>query len=459
MPSPRCPPPSTSRCSTTRPAAPSGPRSRWRSPSSGRTRHRPAAHHRRRARHGHGQEDRGPPAARPPQGARHPAQRHGADAQAAVDAAKAAAPGWRDAVVRRPGGHPAQGRRAALRARGAPGSTPRRCSASRKTAYQAEIDAACELIDFWRFNVHFARQILAEQPPLNSKGIWNRTDHRPLEGFVYAITPFNFTAIAGNLPTAPALMGNTVVWKPSPDAAVRRAADHGAARGGRACRPASSTWSPATASTSPRSRWPTPTSRASTSPARPRPSSTCGRRSAPTCTSYRTYPRLVGETGGKDFILAHPSRRPRRAAHRDDPRRVRVPGAEVLGRLARLRAALAVEARSRPTSSRSPNGLTQGDVTDLSNFMGAVIDDRAFAKHTAAIDRAHATRRRRRRRRRHLRRLRGLLRPPDRPRDRRPHRRVVQDRVLRPDPVRPRLPGPAVRQGARPDGVASRPTA
>ena len=84
-----------------------------------------------------------------------------------------------------------------------------------KTAFQAEIDAACELIDFWRFNVHFARQILAEQPIANSPGIWNRTDHRPLEGFVYAITPFNFTAIAGNLPTAPALMGNTVIWKPA----------------------------------------------------------------------------------------------------------------------------------------------------------------------------------------------------------------------------------------------------
>src|SRR5881394_596258 len=85
-----------------------------------------------------------------------------------------------------------------------------------KTAFQAEIDAACELIDFWRFNVHFAREILGEQPIANSPGIWNRTDHRPLEGFVYAITPFNFTAIAGNLPTAPALMGNTVIWKPSP---------------------------------------------------------------------------------------------------------------------------------------------------------------------------------------------------------------------------------------------------
>src|SRR6266508_2691570 len=79
----------------------------------------------------------------------------------------------------------------------------------------AEIDAACELIDFWRFNVYYAKQILADQPIANSPGIWNRTDHRPLEGFVYAITPFNFTAIAGNLPTAPALMGNTVLWKPA----------------------------------------------------------------------------------------------------------------------------------------------------------------------------------------------------------------------------------------------------
>ncbi len=84
-----------------------------------------------------------------------------------------------------------------------------------KSAYQAEIDAACELIDFWRFNVGFAREIMAQQPT-SSRGVWNRTDYRPLEGFVYAITPFNFTAIAGNLPSAAALMGNTVVWKPSP---------------------------------------------------------------------------------------------------------------------------------------------------------------------------------------------------------------------------------------------------
>jgi 1-pyrroline-5-carboxylate dehydrogenase len=85
-----------------------------------------------------------------------------------------------------------------------------------KTAIQAESDSACELADFWRFNAYFAKRIVEEQPLANQPGVWNRTDHRPLEGFVYAITPFNFTAIAGNLPTAPALMGNTVVWKPSP---------------------------------------------------------------------------------------------------------------------------------------------------------------------------------------------------------------------------------------------------
>ncbi|HEY7720135.1 MAG TPA: aldehyde dehydrogenase family protein, partial [Pedococcus sp.] len=137
------------------------------------------------------------------------------DAQAAVDAAKAAAPAWRElsfddraAILLKAAELLSGPWRATLNAATMLGQS--------KTAYQAEIDSACELIDFWRINVHFARQILAEQPMLNSKGIWNRTDHRPLEGFVYAITPFNFTAIAGNLPTAPALMGNTVIWKPSP---------------------------------------------------------------------------------------------------------------------------------------------------------------------------------------------------------------------------------------------------
>ena len=137
-----------------------------------------------------------------------------ADAADAVRAALAAAAGWRAldfdsraAILLRAADLLAGPWRARVNAATMLGQA--------KTAYQAEIDSACELADFWRFNVHFARQILEEQPMANARGIWNRTDHRPLEGFVYAVTPFNFTAIAGNLPTAPALMGNVVVWKPS----------------------------------------------------------------------------------------------------------------------------------------------------------------------------------------------------------------------------------------------------
>src|SRR5512133_2386050 len=174
-----------------------------------------------------------------------------------------------------------------------------------KTPYQAEIDSPCELIDFWRFNVAFARQIHAEQP-VSSPGVWNRADYRPLEGFVYAITPFNFTAIAGNLPTAPALMGNTVIWKPSPTqtlAAVltmQLLEEAGLPPGvinlltgdGRdvsevlLADPALAgihfTGSTATF----QHLW-----------------STVGANIG----SYAGYPRLVGETGGKDFVLAHPS--------------------------------------------------------------------------------------------------------------------------------------------------------
>src|SRR3954454_1061579 len=137
-----------------------------------------------------------------------------ADVADAIEASQAAAPGWRDL--------PFDERAAGfLRAADLLSGPWRETLAAAtmlgqsKTAYQAEIDTPCELIDFWRFNVGFAREILADQP-VSSPGVWNRLDHRPLEGFVYAITPFNFTAIAGNLPTAPALMGNTVLWKPSP---------------------------------------------------------------------------------------------------------------------------------------------------------------------------------------------------------------------------------------------------
>ncbi|HWO62044.1 MAG TPA: aldehyde dehydrogenase family protein, partial [Umezawaea sp.] len=136
------------------------------------------------------------------------------DTEAAIAAARAAAPAWqalsyddRAAILLRAADLLVGPWRSTINAATMLGQS--------KTAIQAEIDAACELADFWRYNVAFGRTLLAEQPT-SSAGVWNRTDHRPLEGFVYAITPFNFTAIAGNLPTAPALMGNTVVWKPAP---------------------------------------------------------------------------------------------------------------------------------------------------------------------------------------------------------------------------------------------------
>ncbi|MFJ9844889.1 L-glutamate gamma-semialdehyde dehydrogenase [Kitasatospora sp. NPDC101155] len=256
-----------------------------------------------------------------------------------------------------------------------------------KTVQQAEIDSACELIDFWRFNVHFARQILAEQPS-SSPGVWNRVDHRPLEGFVYAITPFNFTAIAGNLPTAPALMGNTVVWKPAPTQTL--AAHHlmrlleaaGLPPGvinlvtgdGLQVSPVALA-DPAlaglhfTGSTATfQSLW-----------------QTVGANIG----GYRSYPRIVGETGGKDFLLAHPSADP------EILKTAMIRGAfEYQGQkcsaLSRAYLPRSVWLRIKDDFLAEVDALTVGDVTDLSNFMGALIDKRAFEKNRIAIERAKA---------------------------------------------------------------------
>ncbi|QKV79513.1 L-glutamate gamma-semialdehyde dehydrogenase [Amycolatopsis sp. Hca4] len=253
-----------------------------------------------------------------------------------------------------------------------------------KTATQAEIDSACELADFWRFNVEFGRRILAEQP-ISSPGVWNRMEHRPLEGFVYAITPFNFTAIAGNLPTAPALMGNTVLWKPSPTQSfaahltMRLLEEAGMPPGvinllpgdGKAVSEVALTHRDLagihfTGSTATfQHLW-----------------GTVGANIA----GYRGYPRLVGETGGKDFVLAHAS------ADVDVLRTALVRGAfEYQGQKC--------SAASRAYIPRSvwnelkdglvaeTEALSYGDVTDLSHFGGAVIDRRAFTKHAGLFDR------------------------------------------------------------------------
>jgi 1-pyrroline-5-carboxylate dehydrogenase len=257
-----------------------------------------------------------------------------------------------------------------------------------KTAIQAEIDSACELIDFWRFNVAFGRQILAEQPVANAAGVWNRLDHRPLEGFVYAITPFNFTAIAGNLPTAPALMGNTVVWKPSPTQqlaahyTMRLLEEAGMPPGVINMLPGDGL---AVSEVTLADRALAGIHFTGSTPTFQRLWRTVGSNIA----GYDTYPRIVGETGGKDFVLAHPSA---------DPAVVRTAllrGAfEYQGQkcsaASRAYVARSVWQQMRDELVEETDALAVGDVTDLRNFMGAVIDDRAFAKHKAAIDRAHA---------------------------------------------------------------------
>ena len=265
-------------------------------------------------------------------------------------------------------------------------STPPPCSGQSKTVWQAEIDAACELIDFWRFNVHYGRQIMAEQPIANSPGVWNRTDHRPLEGFVYAITPFNFTAIAGNLPTAPALMGNTVIWKPSPTqqfaahVTMELLEEAGLPPGVINMLPGDGIEVSDVVLHHPdlagiHFTGSTPTFQ--------KLWGTVGEK----LSTYRSYPRIVGETGGKDFIVAHPSA-----------------DVDVL-RVAMMRGAFEFQGQKCSAASRAyvpasvwkklkdqlvaeTENLTMGPTTDLSNFMGAVIDDRAFAKHKKAITRA-----------------------------------------------------------------------
>jgi 1-pyrroline-5-carboxylate dehydrogenase len=253
-----------------------------------------------------------------------------------------------------------------------------------KTCYQAEIDTPCELVDFWRFNVHFGRRILEEQP-MSSPGVWNRFDHRPLEGFVLAITPFNFTAIAGNLPTAPALMGNTVVWKPSP---TQQLAAHYTMRVLEEAGLPPGVINMVTGD-----------GRAVSEVALVHPdlagihftgsSATFGhlwRTVTENLTTYRAYPRLVGETGGKDFVIAHPS------SDVDVLRTALVRGAfEFQGQkcsaASRAYIPRSVWNRLRDPFLEEVEDLPMGDITDFSKFLGAVIDQRSFDRLTAVLDR------------------------------------------------------------------------
>jgi 1-pyrroline-5-carboxylate dehydrogenase len=257
-----------------------------------------------------------------------------------------------------------------------------------KTAHQAEIDAACEMIDFWRFNVHFAEQIYRQQP-LSAPGTWNYLEHRPLEGFVFAVTPFNFTSIGGNLPTAPAIMGNTVVWKPAssaiysahflmevleaaglPPGVINMVPGAGAEVGDPALASPDLAGIHFTGSTGTfQGMW-----------------ETVGRN----IRRYRSYPRIVGETGGKDFVFAHTS--------------AEVPALAT----ALTRGAFEYQGQKCSAASRAfvPASLWPGvetvlraqlaeirvgDPADFTNFMGAVIDRNAFGNIKGYIDFARAS--------------------------------------------------------------------
>jgi len=310
------------------------------------------------------------------------------DVAAAIYAAKQAAPGWRAlsfddraAIFLKAADLLAGPWRATINAATILGQS--------KSPYQAEIDAACELIDFWRYNVYFARKILSEQPT-SPPGAWNRMEYRPLEGFVLAITPFNFTSIAGNLPTAPALLGNVVLWKPSP---TQQLAAHYTMRlleaaglppgvinlltgDGQAVSQVALTH-PDLAGIHFTGSTPT--------------FQHLWRTVGENIGRYRNYPRLVGETGGKDFVIVHPS------ADHGSLAATLIRGAfEYQGQkcsaASRAYVPESVWNRTRDDFLAQAGALTMGDVSaDLSLFMGAVIDARAFAKHAAAIDRARGT--------------------------------------------------------------------
>ena len=257
-----------------------------------------------------------------------------------------------------------------------------------KTAHQAEIDAACELTDFLRFNVQFMTRIYEEQP-ISSPGVWNRLEYRPLEGFVFAVSPFNFTAIAGNLPSSVALMGNTVVWKPATTAMLSA---HYLMKLWEAAGPAAGRDQPRLRARAPRSA--TPPSRASTwpastSPARRPCSRACGRRSARTSRTTARYPRIVGETGGKDFIVAHPSADVEQVATAIVRGSFEYQG-QKCSAASRVYAPSNLWPELRERLEAEVASIRMGDVADFGNFMGAVIDGKALAGHRDAIEEAKA---------------------------------------------------------------------
>lgn len=257
-----------------------------------------------------------------------------------------------------------------------------------KTAHQAEIDSACELIDFWRFNVQFVHQMMEEQPN-SMRGTWNQLDYRPLEGFIYAVTPFNFTAIAGNIPTAPALMGNSVVWKPSDKAMLsgyyimKLLEEAGLPPGVINFVPGDPVEISDTLLDSPDFAGLHFTGSTSVF-------QTLWRQVGERIGTYRGYPRLVGETGGKDFIVAHASADPLALATA-----IVRGGFEYQGQkcsaASRVYIPESLWPEVREACLEMLSRVRIGDVRDFRNYMGAVIDRTSFDKISGYIQHARET--------------------------------------------------------------------
>ena len=253
-----------------------------------------------------------------------------------------------------------------------------------KTAYQAEIDVVCELADFLRFNAYYMQEIYQEQPPISPTGIWNRVDHRPLEGFVLAITPFNFTSIGGNLPTAPAMLGNVALWKPAssvvysnyffmkalqeaglPDGVINFVPCNSNDLGGTVM---NNEWLSGIHFTGSTEVF-----------------QTLWQEVAKNISTYRTYPRLVGETCGKDFVFAHKS------ADVDALAIALIRGAfEYQGQKCSAASRAYIPASIWPALSEKIKSeiatIKVGDVADFTNFMGAVIDKKSFDNIKGYLD-------------------------------------------------------------------------
>ena len=252
-----------------------------------------------------------------------------------------------------------------------------------KTAFQAEIDAASEMIDFWRFNPHFAQELYAEQP-VSTHAAWNQVEYRPLEGFVYAVTPFNFTSIAGNLPTAPALMGNTVVWKPASSAMlsgyyIMRLLEAAGLP------PGVINFVPGDAVETTNILLDSPDLAGIHFTGSTAVFHSMWKKVGDNIDRYRSYPRLVGETGGKDFIVAHPS-----ADVQELAVAIARGGFEYQGQKCSAASRVYVprslwpEVRDRVVSMM--RDMTMGDPADFRTFIGAVIDKKAFDKIGGYLD-------------------------------------------------------------------------